>query len=112
MHKGRNRGDRRCRARRFLGRLLVGGGWCCRGWSSRGGLTKNPYVYKYSAGGSSSGSSVSIATNLATISLGTETMGSIIGPGALAGVLSLKPSPGSIQLDNIIKISDEFDTVI
>jgi len=52
------------------------------GWSSRGGLTRNPYVLDRSACGSSSGSGSATAANLTAVSVGTETNGSIICPAA------------------------------
>ena len=45
------------------------------GWSSRGGLTRNPYALDRSACGSSSGSSVAVAANLCSAAIGTETDG-------------------------------------
>ena len=48
------------------------------GWSARGGQTRNPYVLDRNPCGSSSGSGVAIAANLAAASLGTETDGSIL----------------------------------
>ncbi|MEW5940800.1 MAG: amidase family protein, partial [Chloroflexota bacterium] len=50
------------------------------GWSSRGGLTRNPYALDRSACGSSTGSAVAVAANLAAVAVGTETDGSIICP--------------------------------
>ena len=45
------------------------------GWSSRGGLTRNPYVLDRSACGSSTGSAVAVAANLCAAAIGTETDG-------------------------------------
>src|SRR5699024_9364215 len=42
------------------------------GWSGRGGSTKNPFSLNRNPSGSSSGSAVAVAADLATISLGTE----------------------------------------
>src|SRR6266571_2567804 len=47
------------------------------GWSVRGGQGRNPYVLDRTPCGSSSGSAIAVAANLATASLGTETDGSI-----------------------------------
>jgi len=45
------------------------------GWSSRGGLTHNPYALDRTACGSSSGSGAAVAANLAAAAVGTETDG-------------------------------------
>jgi len=50
------------------------------GWSSRGGLTRNPYALDRSPSGSSSGSGAAVAANLCVAAIGTETDGSIISP--------------------------------
>ena len=50
------------------------------GWSSRGGLTRNPYALDRSACGSSSGSGAAVAANFCAAAIGTETDGSIICP--------------------------------
>src|SRR2546423_4954203 len=48
------------------------------GWSGRGGLTHNPYSTDRNACGSSSGSGAAASANFATVSLGSETDGSIV----------------------------------
>lgn len=42
------------------------------GWSARGGQTRNPYRLSHSPCGSSSGSAVAVAANLASVAIGTE----------------------------------------
>ena len=49
------------------------------GFSTNGGQTQNPYG-PFETYGSSSGSAVSVAADLTTVSVGTETQGSIIEP--------------------------------
>ncbi|MGH6924188.1 MAG: amidase family protein, partial [Propylenella sp.] len=46
------------------------------GWSSRGGLTRNPYAPERTAGGSSSGSAAAAAAGFCVAAIGTETDGS------------------------------------
>ena len=41
------------------------------GWSARGGQTRNPYALDHSPCGSSSGSAVAVAANLAVVAVGT-----------------------------------------
>ncbi len=80
------------------------------GWSSRGGLTRNPYALDRSACGSSSGSAVGVAANLAVAAVGTETDGSIICPAQTNGVVGIKPTLGLVSRAGIIPISHSQDT--
>src|SRR5439155_8851592 len=64
------------------------------GWSGRGGQARNPYVLNRSPCGSSSGSAVAVAANLAVAALGTETDGSILCPASSNGVVGIKPTAG------------------
>ncbi len=80
------------------------------GWSSRGGLTRNPHALDRSACGSSSGSGAGIAANLATVAVGTETDGSIICPAQTNGIVGIKPTLGLLSCSGIIPIAHSQDT--
>lgn len=80
------------------------------GWSSRGGLTRNPYALDRSACGSSSGSGAGVAANLAAAAVGTETDGSITCPAQTNGVVGIKPTLGLISRSGIIPIAHSRDT--
>lgn len=80
------------------------------GWSARGGQTRNPYVLDRTPCGSSSGSAAATAANLATVSIGTETNGSIICPSANTGLVGLKPTLGLVSRSGIIPIAASQDT--
>lgn len=80
------------------------------GWSARGGQTHNPYGTDLTPCGSSSGSAVAVAANLAPLSIGTETNGSIICPAAHNSIVGLKPSLGLISRSGIIPIAHSQDT--
>jgi amidase len=80
------------------------------GWSARGGLTRNPYALDRNTSGSSSGSAVAIAANLAAAAIGTETDGSIVSPSSINGLVGLKPTVGLVSRDGIIPISHSQDT--
>ena len=80
------------------------------GWSSRGGLTRNPYVLDRSACGSSSGSGVAAAANLCAGAVGTETDGSIICPAQTNGIVGIKPTLGLLSRSGIIPIAHSQDT--
>ncbi len=81
------------------------------GWSGRGGQTRNPYVLDRTPCGSSSGSAVAIAANLAAASLGSETDGSIICPATSNGLVGIKPTVGLTSRAGVIPISHSQDTV-
>ncbi|HEX2995160.1 MAG TPA: amidase [Anaerolineales bacterium] len=80
------------------------------GWSSRGGLTRNPYALDRSACGSSSGSGAAVAANLCTAAVGTETDGSIICPSQTNGIVGIKPTLGLLSRGGIIPIAHSQDT--
>ncbi|HTI39592.1 MAG TPA: amidase [Vicinamibacterales bacterium] len=80
------------------------------GWSGRGGLVKNPYALDRNACGSSSGTGVAIAANLAAIGIGTETDGSIVCPSGTNGLVGIKPTVGLVSRSGIIPISHSQDT--
>ncbi len=80
------------------------------GWSGLYGQTKNPYDLNASPCGSSSGSGVAIAANLATIAVGTETDGSVTCPSAINGIVGIKPTLGTVSRDGIIPIAHSQDT--
>jgi len=80
------------------------------GWSSRGGLTRNPYALDRSACGSSSGSGAAVAANLCVAAVGTETDGSIICPSQTNGIVGIKPTLGLVSRSGIIPIAHSQDT--
>lgn len=81
------------------------------GYSSRGGQTLNPYgMGKLDTGGSSAGSGVAVAANLCTVSIGTETSGSIISPASNNSVAGIKPTLGMISRTGIIPLAHSQDT--
>ncbi|KGN61907.1 probable amidase At4g34880 [Cucumis sativus] len=80
------------------------------GWSARGGQGKNPYTMGEPCG-SSSGSAISVAANMVTVSLGTETDGSILCPSTLNSVVGIKPTVGLTSRAGVVPISSRQDTV-
>jgi amidase len=80
------------------------------GWSGRGGQVKNPYALDRNPCGSSSGSGVAAAANLAAAAVGTETDGSIVCPASANGIVGLKPTVGLVSRSGIIPISETQDT--
>jgi amidase len=80
------------------------------GWSAVGGQTNNPYVLDRNPCGSSSGSGVASAADLATVAIGTETDGSIVCPSGQNGDVGIKPTLGLASRSGIVPISAEQDT--
>ncbi|MQL76417.1 hypothetical protein Taro_008786 [Colocasia esculenta] len=81
------------------------------GWSSRGGQGLNPYNLSADPCGSSSGSAIAVAANMVSVSLGTETDGSILCPSASNGVVGIKPTVGLTSRAGVVPISPRQDTV-
>ncbi|MGH7559551.1 MAG: amidase [Gemmatimonadales bacterium] len=80
------------------------------GWSARGGQTRNPYVLDRNPCGSSSGSGTAASANLAAVTIGTETDGSIVCPSSICGLVGIKPTVGLVSRAGIIPISATQDT--
>jgi amidase len=80
------------------------------GWSARGGQCRNPYALDRNPCGSSSGSGVAAAANLAALAVGTETGGSIMCPASINGIVGIKPTVGLWSRSGIIPISHSQDT--
>jgi len=80
------------------------------GWSARGGQCRNPYALDRNPCGSSSGSSVAVAANLATLAVGTETGGSILCPASANGGVGMKPTVGLWSRSGIVPLSRTWDS--
>jgi amidase len=80
------------------------------GFSALGGQVVSPYGAGIDPFGSSTGSAVAVSMNLVSITVGTETAGSIVAPSARASVVGMRPSLGLVSRDRVVPISDECDT--
>jgi amidase len=80
------------------------------GWSGRGGQTRNPYALDRNTSGSSAGSAAAAAASLATLTVGTETDGSIVSPSSICGIVGIKPTLGLVSRAGIIPIAHSQDT--
>ena len=84
-----------------------------------GGTTRNPHYGPCHnpwdptriPGGSSGGSGAAVATDMALITVGTDTGGSVRIPAALNGICGLRPTMGRISNRGVIPVSWTFDTV-
>ncbi len=65
----------------------------------------------YSPAGSSSGTGTAVAARLAVVGVGTQTGGSVIGPGNAQGLTCIKPTFGRISLHGVIPLSLTRDHV-
>ena len=75
------------------------------------GYTYNAFNTNYSSYGSSGGSAVSVAANLAIYALGTDTGSSIRVPSSANGVVGLRPSFDLINTSGVIKFEETRDVV-
>lgn len=80
------------------------------GWSAVGGLTKNPHMLDRNTCGSSAGSGAAATANLAPLTIGTETDGSIVCPSSVNGIVGFKPTLGLVSRSLIVPISHSQDT--
>lgn len=72
---------------------------------------QNPYVLSGTPCGSSSGSAISVAANLVTVSLGAETHGSILCPSSHNSVVGIKPTVGLTSRAGVIPVAPRQDTI-
>ncbi|MDD3243298.1 MAG: amidase family protein, partial [Eubacteriales bacterium] len=77
------------------------------GYSSRGGQVVSPYRPGNDVSGSSSGSGVAASVSFSTLTIGTETDGSIVAPASANGVVGLKPTVGLVSRSGIIPINSQ-----
>lgn len=77
------------------------------------GTPWNPWVSDehYLPGGSSSGSAVAVAANLAPVALGTDTGGSVRIPASLCGLVGLKTTVGQVSRRGVYPLSQTLDSV-
>lgn len=75
------------------------------------GPVRNPHDVSRSAGGSSGGSAVAVATGVVPFALGTDTGGSARIPAAHCGIVGFRPSSGRYPSDGVVRLSDTRDTV-
>jgi Asp-tRNA(Asn)/Glu-tRNA(Gln) amidotransferase A subunit family amidase len=75
------------------------------------GPTRNPHNPTHTPGGSSSGSAAAVAAGLAPLTLGTQTIGSIVRPASFCGVAGFKPSYERVSREGVIPLSPSLDHI-
>ena len=80
-------------------------------YSSRTGLTKNPYDLQRDPGGSSSGTGAAVASGYAAAGLGTDCGGSVRLPSSFCGLVGVRSTPGLISRAGCNPLVSVQDTI-
>lgn len=75
------------------------------------GPTRNPHNPEHTPGGSSSGSAAAVGAGLCPITVGTQTIGSVVRPAAYCGCVGFKPSYDRLSRNGVIPLSPSLDHV-
>ncbi|HEX8783705.1 MAG TPA: allophanate hydrolase [Steroidobacteraceae bacterium] len=75
------------------------------------GACRNSFDDRFIAGGSSSGSAVTVATGQVSFALGTDTAGSVRVPAAFNNLIGFKPTRGSVSTRGVVPACRSLDCV-
>jgi amidase len=102
------------KALRSAGALILGkasmGELAAHPYNTIDGPQRNPYHFKRTPGGSSSGSAAAVAADLTALAVGTDTFTSVRSPAAFCGIVGMRPTTGLISRAGIAPRKANIDT--
>ena len=93
------------------GALILGKSVCTEFAYLAPGPTRNPHDLEHTPGGSSSGSAAAVAAGLSPLALGSQTVGSLIRPGAYCGITAFLPTQDRVPREGVVPLAPQADHV-